>query len=131
MQIIWLLILSWLSIWVDMLLGPVDFLVFISLITDMTSFLVAGFRKNGYRVKYRVLEIFVIGISVCGWSYCLYLYQLLQKKLPNVSAIILGLDSVLLFMFMDLICLWEFVLRLIIDLIPYQDFLELLLCSSK
>ena len=128
MQIIWLLIFS---IWVDMLLGPVDFLVFISLITDMTSFLVAGFRKNEYRVKYRVFKIFVIAISVRGWSYCLYLYQLLQKKLPNVSAIILGLDSVLLFMFMDLICLWEFVLRLIIDLIPYQGFLELLLCSSK
>ena len=54
------------SIWVDMLLGPVDFVVFISLITDMTSFLVAGFRKNEYRVKNRVLEIFVIGISVRG-----------------------------------------------------------------
>ena len=31
------------------------------------------------------------------------------KKFVNVSAIILGLDSVLLFVFMDLICLWEYI----------------------
>ena len=34
------------SICVVMLFRPVDLLVFISLIRDMTSFSVAGFRKN-------------------------------------------------------------------------------------
>ena len=38
------------------LLGPIDLLVFISLITDMTSFLVAGFKKNEI--------IFIISISL-------------------------------------------------------------------
>ena len=40
---IWLLIFS---IYVGILLGPVDFLVLISLITDLTSFSEAGFREN-------------------------------------------------------------------------------------
>ena len=44
-------------------LGPVDLLIFISLITDMTSFSVAGFRKNELSIT--ALEIiFATGISV-------------------------------------------------------------------
>ena len=39
-----------------------------------------------------------------------------SKTKLNVSAIILGLDSDLFFMVRDLNCLWEFVLKLIIDL---------------
>ena len=48
-----------------MLLGPVDLLVFISLITDITSFSEAGFMK-----KYRSLEIiFVTGVSVDNLTF--------------------------------------------------------------
>ena len=48
--------------------------------------------------------------------------EIVTKKLFRVSVIIFGLDSVLLLMFMDLICLRGFVLRLIIDLTPFQFF---------
>ena len=59
---IWLLVFS---ICVGMLLGPVDLLVFISLITDNTSFSEAGFMK-----KYRSLEIiFVTGVSVDNLTF--------------------------------------------------------------
>ena len=48
---------------------------------------------------------------------------IVTEKLLNVSAIILGVNKFLLFMlfmFRDFICLWEFALRLIIDLVPSQ-----------
>ena len=48
-----------------------------------------------------------------------------SKTKLNVSAIILGLDSVLFFMVRDLNCLWEFVLKLIIDLMLSLFFCKL------
>ena len=63
-------------------------------------------------------EVQILGDNFCNWVFVWMILlsislSIVTKKLLNVSVIILELDSVLLFMFMDLICLWEFVLRLI------------------